>query len=429
MIGDYVIITPAIRALREAFPHAHLSIFIKENTKELVETNPDVNEIIIDPDEIKIRKFDLAIDFYGDPKYARLLKKARIPYRIGDASKLINNLYYNIRVFINWRDFTKHYLEHYLELLKPLGINVTDPAINIQPTEKALANVNQTLLATTQSDLIGLHVGTGGGNRSWTAENFAKLSDLIMEQLGQQVILLGGPKETSKAVEIIEHCKIKPLNLVGKISLTELVAVISLLKAYIGTDTGPFHIAAGLKIPVVGLMPTKFVKPTQWGPWGTRNIILRPTSPCDKACNPRVCTDNACLDKISPAEVLETLKTILAGGGNKNLAESKKDWIKKSLNILLVNAVEVKKSLQNQDYRVFTLNNPSLRELLEIFIKEDINILHTTKPGLNLKLRFACLLSSLKSLLPVLFVQTKQKLATADEIIGQCLQKLENKYH
>lgn len=431
MIGDYVIITPAITALKNAFPNAKIAIFIKEMTKSLVETNPDIDEIILDPNQIKKGSFDLAIDFYGDPKYARLIYLCRIPYRIGDCSRILNCLFYNVRVFINWRDFTKHYLEHYLELLRPLGIEVKDPKINIRPAKSAEESVKKLLPS---GKYIGLHIGTGGSNRSWTSKNFAKTAELIMEKLGLQVVLLGGKKEEAKAKEIMNLSNPKPINLVNKISLPELAAVLSKLAVYVGSDTGPFHLAAGLGIPIVALMPTKFVKPTQWGPWNTRNIVLRPNSPCDKACNPRSCKDSTCLIKISPDEVLSAIQSLMAGGGNNTLEESKKDWIKKSLNILLIgkdlkNLEKASSLLFNDDYRACSIKNASLRKLLSIFVKEDINILHSLDSGPNFKLRLACLLSSIKLLLPVLFIKTTQAFNQSSEIIDIYLKTLCRKFH
>jgi ADP-heptose:LPS heptosyltransferase len=408
MIGDYVIITPCIRALRQTFPDAKIAIFIKEFTRPLVETNPELNEILTDPGQILSGNFDLAIDFYGHPKYAKLIYKAKIPFRIGDGSRLLLRRYYTHKVFINWRNFTRHYLECYLELLKPLGIEVANPKIAVAPTLTALLEVEKILPCA--EEYIGIHIGTGGGNRALPPANLSQIINLLHSQLQLKVVLLGGEKEAAKAQAILQLCKISPKNLAGKITLPQLVALLSKLKLYLGTDTGPLHIAAGLKVPIVAIMPTKFVKPTQWGPWDTKNIILRPRNPCPKLCNPRTCTDLTCLNKITPADCVTAVKILLNGGGNQNLGESQADWIKKSLNILLVAKRQIASleylstTLRKAGWQVYTLQNPSIKSLLNLIIKEDINVMHILDGKTNLKVRLAALLANLKCGRPLLMV-------------------------
>jgi ADP-heptose:LPS heptosyltransferase len=429
MIGDYVIITPVITALKQAFPAATITIFIKEFTLPLVKTNPDIDDIIIDPNQIMSGHFDLAIDFFGQPQYAWLIFKAGIPYRLGDGSRLLNNIFYNVRTFINWRDFTKHYVELYAQFLRPLGITLKNIKYHIQPTAAALAAAEKIL---PHNNYIGLHLGAGG-NRSWTAQNFAQLTNLITSQLNLPVVLLGSKKEEEKADQLLALCQAKPLNLVNKLSLPQLVAALSKLSVYIGTDTGPFHIAAGLGVPIVALMFSKFFKPAQWGPWGTRHIILRTNNPCKKLCDPRICRDTTCVTRLSAAQVLAALKTILAGGGNRTIEESKQDWLKKSLNILLIGernrpaAQQIYEILVNHDYNVNRSVPLPFHKLQQLFIEKDINLLHCTDPGFNLKLKLACQLAGLKLKMPVLYVQTNRSFTSCQDLINLYTSQFERK--
>ncbi|MFA4858977.1 MAG: glycosyltransferase family 9 protein [Candidatus Margulisiibacteriota bacterium] len=437
MIGDYVIITPAIALLKQAFPWAIIAIFIKPFTRALAQLNTEIDEIITDPKQIKTGNYDLSIDFYGEPKYALLALRAGIKYRVGDASRLFSSLFYNLKVFINWKDFTKHYLEHYCELLRPLGIDISAPHLHLQPNAAAIEELAKIIPDGAFSrPVVGLHIGTGGSNRAWTAENFAKTADLILSQGIAQVILLGGEKETAKAQQILALCHIQPINLVNKLTLPQLVALISKLNVYVGTDTGPLHMAAAIKVPVAALMVTKFVKPTQWGPWETRNLILRPPHPCDKICNPRTCTDPACMDKITPEDVLAAVKILLSGGGNQTLSQGKTDWLKKSLRILLVTTQStpqssnqgtvqnISQALTAEGFDIRVCPNLSFFKLVNYLVAQDINLVHYLGGGSSIFLRLACALAGLKTNFPVLFFQSQQKFNNAQAIVEYYLKHI-----
>jgi ADP-heptose:LPS heptosyltransferase len=121
-IGDCVLITPAIKALKNCFPNATISVLAQELTRDIFATNPDVTEVLTDIKQIKTGKYDLSIHYYNELPYALAAKRAKIKYRLGDPSKFPVGLLYNLKYRQNWRDITKHDVEQNMLLLKPLGI-------------------------------------------------------------------------------------------------------------------------------------------------------------------------------------------------------------------------------------------------------------------------------------------------------------------
>ncbi|MEE8638179.1 MAG: glycosyltransferase family 9 protein, partial [Candidatus Margulisiibacteriota bacterium] len=142
-IGDCVLITPAIAALKKRFPKAKITILAQELTKDLFTTNPHVHEIIIDINDIRSRNFDLAIHYFNEMPYALATLKAGIKYRLGNPSKFPVGWFYNIKASQNWRDILKHDVEQNMLLLKPLGITPPYPKLDIQVDKEALSKAEE----------------------------------------------------------------------------------------------------------------------------------------------------------------------------------------------------------------------------------------------------------------------------------------------
>ena len=120
----------------------------------------------------------------------------------------------------------------------------------------------------------------------------------------------------------------------GQTNLGELKALISKAQAIIGTDTGPTHIAAALKIPVLTISPTKFVKSLRWGPWETPNLVVGYPQQCRYACNPHICTLPDCLDAISIQSVLNALIRLTSTVPDNDITTCKYEWFRASTNFL-----------------------------------------------------------------------------------------------
>lgn len=329
-IGDVVLITPALSALRKRFPEAKIFLLIQKYTEDTVKGNPDIDEIIIDDikagkinnifeyfgyvNRIRDQKFDLCVNYYNDtPAYAFLPFLARIHYRIADKSRVLVSWLSNLGTFLNHLDPNKHVVERNLDLIAPLGVDRSNPKL-VLPIQKEAENkisaLFESLNISKDQLLIGIHIGTGGSNKAWRADGYAKVIDVLSERYTAKVILIGSGKEEKTATEIISLCKHKPISMVNKVNLAELIALIAKLKLFIGVDSGPMHIAAALKIPVVAIFATKKIRPAEWGPWQTQNVIIRKESACKRSCDPRTCPYDDCLKEIIPEDIISAVKSL-----------------------------------------------------------------------------------------------------------------------
>ena len=419
-IGDLVLITPALHALRKNFPKARISILVQKYTSDLVNVHPDIDEVIIDDirekkvnnlkdyfnyvRKIKEKRFDLGIDFYSfDYRYPLLMLLAGIPYRVGDRSRVMLSFFYNWGTILKYKDYTKHMVELHLELLKKLGIEEKNPQLNVYIPEEIILKFKVRLseLGILDSDfLIGIHPGCGA-SRPWDSNGYAELCDALQQKFGAKVVITGGPREREKAAEIISLCKSKPINLVEKTSLAELSALIKRFNLYIGVDTGPIHLAAALGTPLVLLLLAKNVKPVRWGPWKTRHFILypHPASGCPLYCDPGKCRESYCSDKLTVSNILDAAERLKKNDPGNSL----EDWRKMSFNILLISekselADKVVSQVKSQGFNISLLPPEQIggvKKLLKIIETKNILILHQLGNKARVTTWFANLLSGI----------------------------------
>ncbi len=389
-IGDLVLTTPAIHALRKNFPDAHIAILVQKYTADLVKVHPDVDEVILDDahsfSRIKEKKFDLAIDFFSfDYRYPLLALRAGIPYRIGDRSRLLLSPFYNWGSVLNYKDYTKHVVELNLDLLKKIGIQEESPQLHVHCPDSVQTEVKTTLEGLGVSDndfLVGIHPGCGI-SRPWKMENYAKLCDTLSEKLGAKVILTGGPKEKEAGLEISSLAKHKPINFIEKTSLLELLALIKRINIFIGVDTGPSHLAAALKTPLVYLDFAKNIKPIRWGPWQARHVLIycHPSAHCPILCRPNTCQEKYCTDWLTVDKIIMAVEALKNQKEGTTLA----DWQKQTYNTLVIAdeenlkpAQQIISSFKNQGYHALLERSEhiKIKTLFKLIELENILILH-----------------------------------------------------
>jgi len=429
MIGDAVLISPAISLIKKKLPKVKISLLLQKYTADLYENHPEVDEIILDQTpknffkfvgEIKKKRFDLAIAFYNELPYALLLLLAGIPIRIGDRSKILFGWMYNVKFSQRWSDLTRHEVEHNLELLTPLGIETNDP-----PPLK-IATSQQIIELPKNKLLIGIHPGVGKGNKAWLPERYAEVIDRLGKKLEATLVLMGSKKEREIGLKITSLCQTPVLNLIEKTSLAQTMDLISKLHLFIGVDSGPLHIAAAYQIPTVAIFPTKFVKPIQWGPWQTPHLIVRKNIECQRICRPASCPFDDCLKQIEAQDVVEAVFALLEGKGKWSL-ESRKEWQKKSFQIL-TNEKTIYQKLTTSGYWAELSGKNNFINLFRQIVAKDINIIHWVGQKLNINLLMAKLISTFFLPIPPLLIWEKEKVERSPEkIISLYLEKFKTR--
>jgi ADP-heptose:LPS heptosyltransferase len=338
-----VFTTPAIGALRRRFPDARLTYLVEAPAEPVVRHHPALDEVIVVERprgierwrydlrlarRLRAERFDLVIDFHGGPRSGFLTWATRAPQRIG--YDLPGRRWcYTTRV--PWtRSLVppRHSVLNQSALLEPLGIAAPDGAsdpVTMPLDADAVTRVDARLLQAgvpAGAPLIVLHVSAGNPFRRWPAESFAAAAaSLAAADRSRRIIITSGPSEAAAAEAVAEDARRRAGDAAagivrsGEFDLSELRALIDRATLYIGGDSGPMHIAATTRTPVVALFgPTL---PERSLPW--RDVALGAVAvdagplPC-RPCHQRACVpgDFRCLTMISPNMVVAAAEQLMA---------------------------------------------------------------------------------------------------------------------
>ncbi len=315
-MGDVIHALPVLATLRKHCPEAGIAWIVKNKFSDLLAGNPALTEIIpFDNNNflqlIKIlrkKKFDVALDLQGLFRSGILTYFSKAGHRIGFSkvnSRELSHIFYNHKVTPPQK--AVHVVDKNLSLLEPLGISeyIYDFKVPISAQDLNFANdfFESRKLVPKRDKIIMLNPGAGWPTKRWPAENFPRLADKLTKysNANTKVIMSWGPQEK----DIIENIKSNMNNRIAimpQSTIKQLAAIIKSCDLFVGSDTGPTHLAAALEIPVVSLYGPS--DPERNGPYGTKNIIIQKDIPC-VSCWKRECDTIDCMKNISVDEVFE----------------------------------------------------------------------------------------------------------------------------
>jgi len=319
-IGDVILTTPAVSALREHFPETKIAFLAREYTKPLLENNPEIDEVISADGSffslvrnLKEKNFDTAIVFFVNPKVALATFLAGIPLRIGPASKP-ESVFFNRRIWQHRSRVEKHEADYNLQLVETLGASSKqrETRLFISPEEKIWVNNFFSKQSLKNDDLIiGVHPGGKGSAPRWPEEYFAQLAVSLEKELRAKIILTGDNEE-SKILQKIADKLSSPFVFAGELSLRQLVVLISRYRLLVSNSTGPLHIAVALGIATVSFFsPIRVTSPKRWGPYTLRkeiHTVFCPELEECKKCIFEKCKYFDCMKIIGTEKVFNSIK-------------------------------------------------------------------------------------------------------------------------
>jgi lipopolysaccharide heptosyltransferase II len=340
-IGDVVFTTPAIRALRQHFPNAHLSYVVEPLAAPVVAHNPHLNEVIVVPKRRGLRglrddialigrlraaRYDLAIDFHSGPRSSLIAWLSGAPVRVGyDVPG--RGWMYTTRVARPREIRSRHAVENQWDLLDAIGIGAPNPTYS--PAEMtadtgAEAAVRERLSALgvrSGDEIVVIHVSAGNPFRRWLPDSFASLITMLLRRHSTlRVVVVTGPADRDAAARVMGE-SVDRLDrndrhriVSAEFTLDELRALMDRAALYIGGDSGTLHIASTSTVPIVGLYgPTLPVRSQPWrAPQWPSEAAEVEGLPC-RPCNQRVCEpgDFRCLTRLTPEHVLAAAERAL----------------------------------------------------------------------------------------------------------------------
>lgn len=317
-IGDVIFSLPVATQLRQLVPDVTIGFLTSPVVAPLLEHHPDVDYVrtvrFTDPVRVLRRTFADGVDAAIFLKPFRRLMWAAwlagVPIRVATGYRWYS-LLANRRVYEHRSEFLKHESEYNVEMVRALGLSpraVIPPTLVLTETE---VKVGESRWSGLPSPRVVLHPG-GVSARRWPLEYYRDLA-VELAKNGCGVGLTGNDQEATEFRHIVpsEQFPSGVVNLMGKLSLREMMAVISHAQVIVSGATGPAHIAAALGVPTVSVFdPRRNNSPVRWKPLGT-GVLLRPDVPtCDK-CIGAACPFWDCLHQLTVAKVEAIVNQVL----------------------------------------------------------------------------------------------------------------------
>lgn len=321
-IGDVILSTPAIKNLRNFYPHAHIAFMCRPYTKDIVEGNPYLDEVIVfDKDgkhksawaslmfsfTLRKKKFDLAIILHPTYRLHWVTFFAGIAKRIGWDKKGGRLLTQSI--FHTKQEGLKHELEYTLDVLRTMNIPVTDKTIYFPLKDESEQKIEKLLAEAgikKGEDFIVIHPSASCPSKRWPQEYFSKLVKLLKEKTGMKIVVITSKNEKECAQHLVEDNDVTDFR--GNLSVSEIGSLLKRAKLFISNDSGPVHIASCLDTAVISIFGRNDpgLSPKRWMPLGGKSIFIhKPPLEC-VICLAHNCTKGfLCLKSIKPEEVLE----------------------------------------------------------------------------------------------------------------------------
>ncbi len=326
-IGDVLLTTPSLEALRKYFPSAKISVLVSEQTREILEGNPHIDEVIVDDrkgrgrgfwgfwkqvGEIKKRKFDLAIIFHTKKRTNLLCFHAGIPERVGYENNKFGFLLTR-KIKDTRAQGVMHEYQYCLEVLRHLGaVSDAGPKLFMPKNQEAEVWAQKVFKdAGLDETVIAIHPNASCISKRWPPEQFAQLINFFSE--GVSFVLLGS-KDNGSIAEQIKRLTRKPiLDLTGKINLHQLASVLRRCQLLISNDSGPVHMAVAVGTPVISLFGRKQpgLSPNRWRPLGPKDMAIHKEVGCEICLAHNCKIDFECVKAITPQEVFEAAKNLL----------------------------------------------------------------------------------------------------------------------
>jgi len=330
-LGDIIHALPFLKAVKDRFPDASVDWAVSKNLQGILKDNPLINELIVfDKDSwksiknitktsrdisllrktLKSRNYDIVVDLQGLLRSGLMSLSTPSPLRVGFADAREGSRFmYNRKVSVKG---ITHAVDKNLEVAKAIGAEVKRAEFPLSIDDKSQRKIKK--LLSDVKDYILILPSARWSSKRWPAENFAAL----ISKLSVPCVIAGSRADKEICLKIIKSIKsirgknkqpLKTINLCGETNLKELVALIHGARAVVSNDSGPMHIAAALKRPLIAVFgPTDPSKtgPYHWEKNKELNVVRIGVScsPCFK----KRCKEPICMTEISAEMIFDKLR-------------------------------------------------------------------------------------------------------------------------
>jgi predicted lipopolysaccharide heptosyltransferase III len=328
-IGDTVLATPSLRALRRFLPGARIDVLLEDWVAPLLEGSTEVDRVLTvrrksqssrlaAARRLRAEGYDVAYNLHGGSTAALLVRASGARHRVGYADYAYASLHNHAAPPSSelWGREKTHSAEQQLALLGWTGVPVTDrPASRLAVMPEASAGVARRLreeagLAEGQAFAL-VHPAAAFETKTWAAENFARVVEHLAAR-GLPVVAVAAPGEAS-VIDEVRARSAAPLAGFTDLTLPELTALAARSTVFVGNDSGVAHVAAAVGTPQVVVFGSSNV--AHWRPWTEAPAeVVREEMPC-APCPGYTCAEfdaPECIRRVPPARVVAAVERVLA---------------------------------------------------------------------------------------------------------------------
>ncbi len=334
-VGDILHALPTVGALRTVWPDARISWLVKSEWAELLEGHPDLHEIL--PVDfgvrswwsliaaVRARAFDCVVDLQGLLRSGLIARLSGAPVRVGFARGREGSAwFYTHRIRLPnddgaaWRLLDMHAVDRNLAIAGFFGAPVDAPRFVLPRLEHDRAAINQLFAEAgvkPHDRLIAMAPASRQTMKRWPVGRFVATAAALAKGKNVKIVLIGSPDDRPIARYFSEALGPALVNLVGKTRIRQLSVVFDRVALLIANDSGPIHVAAACRVPVLACFgPTN---PKATGPYGTGHVTMVSAATACRPCGLRECRNPyylECLDSLAVEDVVSRAEHMLASG-------------------------------------------------------------------------------------------------------------------
>lgn len=328
-LGDVILVTPSLKALRKRYPQAKIACLVGEECRMILQRCPHIDELIVMDRRqrqggwwalwrfsrrLRKYKFDKVIDFQNNRRSHWLAAcswpRESYGYDNGKWGFLLSH-----RVKDSGQALSP--VEHQFRILQLLGMTChPDMRLELWPSENDRREIRRMMgeeWLNEGANIVGINISASQrwGTKNWPLEYIAKLCD-ILAAWNIRVVVTGMDKDRDAARRLLTLTKTKPAVFVGKTDILQLAVLIKKCRVYITPDSAPLHVAAAMHTPFIALFgPTASARHL---PPAESFIVLEKGLACAPCYSPHcLIKTHACLREISPEEVARGVQELMAG--------------------------------------------------------------------------------------------------------------------
>ena len=327
-IGDVLLSTPAIKAVKDFYPNSFLAVMVRPYAKEIIEGNPYVDELIIYDKygeqnnilssikfamNLKKKKFDLAIVLHPTNRVNLITFFAGIPERIGYNRKMGFLLTKKMEDKKHLGE--KHEMEYSFDIIRFLGIEPKDKKLLMpikQPSENWADGILKKNRVSSNDKIAAIHPGASCPSKIWPQKFFSDLANKLANDYGYKIVIIAGPNDKEVARKVIMGIDYPVIDLSGQTTISELASILKRCKLFISNDSGPVHISTAVDTPTISIFgrSQKGLSPLRWGPLGERDKFLHKDVGCIECFAHNCKKEFKCLTSIGVEDVLEAVDEV-----------------------------------------------------------------------------------------------------------------------